>query len=256
MAGETPFNSHIFGAEHQMVEDEVPLTDIKARRKFGAHIKQITATDEALNHAKNKHALMSSVFRRLSISCNDEPENLLILPPLDVSIRDKISIFKINGGPMPMPTETDEERKAFRTAIHKSLPGYKHYLVNSKIPDEIRGTRYAVKEYQHPDILDVLNALSPEQRLEDIIDACLFNTGLGPVEQVKAKPWEGSATDLERELTNDNSLMKHEARKLFCFNNAGGTYLHRLSNRKPEKYRQVRTHDKRLWTIAPPGTDL
>src|SRR5260370_19810970 len=105
-----------------MVEDDIPLTDIKARRKFAAHIKQITATDEVLNHAKNKQALSLPVFWRLTISCNDEPENLMILPPMDESITDKVILFKVNSGAMPLPSETGEERTALRNALQAELP--------------------------------------------------------------------------------------------------------------------------------------
>jgi hypothetical protein len=245
MAGITPFNSHLFGAEHQMVEDDIPLTDIKARRKFAAHIKQITATDEVLNHAKNKQALTLPVFWRLTISCNDEPENLMILPPMDESITDKVIMFKVNSGSMPPPSETGEERTALRNALQAERPAFIDFLLDFEIPEEIRGTRYGVKEYHHPDILDVLNALSPEQRLMDIIDARLFQFNM-------PGSWKGTAIDLERELTDETCSMRLEARKLFNFYNAGATYLARLANKEPTRFRQHRTNSKRLWEITPP----
>lgn len=245
MAGITPFNSHLFAAEHQMIEDDIPLTDIKGRRKFAAHIKQITATDEVLNHAKNKQALTLPVFWRLTISCNDEPENLMIPPPMDESITDKVILFKVNSGSMPLPSVTSEERTALRNALQAELPAFLDFFLDFEIPEEIRGTRYGVKEYHHPDILEVLNALSPEQRLMDIIDACLFQFNL-------PGPLKGTAVDLERELTDDTCSMRREAGKLFNFHNAAATYLARLVNKEPTRFRQHRTNSKRLWEITPP----
>src|SRR5262249_55665202 len=45
MSGITPFNGELFEAEaeHLMIEDEEASTDIRARRNFGAKIKDITA---------------------------------------------------------------------------------------------------------------------------------------------------------------------------------------------------------------------
>ena len=238
----------MFAAEHQMIEDDVPLTDIRARRKLAAHIKQITATEENLNHAKNKQALTLPVFWRLTLSCNDEPENILILPPMDESITDKVILFKVNEGLMPMPSETGEQRTALGNALQAELPAFLGFLLDYEIPEEIRGTRYGVKEYHHPDILEVLDALSPERRLMDIIDACLFQFEI-------PKTWIGTAIELERKLTEDECSMKLEARKLFSFYSTASTYLGRLAKKEPTRFRQRRTNRERLWEITAPGRD-
>jgi hypothetical protein len=57
MSGQTAFNANLFEAEHLMIEDDVASSDIKARRSFGAHLKQITATQEIQHHAKHRQAL-------------------------------------------------------------------------------------------------------------------------------------------------------------------------------------------------------
>ena len=61
-------------------------------------------------HAKNRQAMTLKPFWRVSISCNDEPESLMILPPIDESLSDKVIIFQAKKKPMPMPTQTDEIR--------------------------------------------------------------------------------------------------------------------------------------------------
>src|ERR1043166_1151649 len=57
MTDGTAFNSDLFGAEHLMVEDEAASTDLRARRHFGAYLKQITAADTQRLHGKNRNAL-------------------------------------------------------------------------------------------------------------------------------------------------------------------------------------------------------
>jgi hypothetical protein len=72
-----------------MVEDDAPK-DIQSRKTFGARLKQIAANEKDTLHAKGKNAITSKPFRRLSISVNDEANNLDILPVLEDSLLDKI----------------------------------------------------------------------------------------------------------------------------------------------------------------------
>jgi phage/plasmid-associated DNA primase len=76
MTGATHFNGHLAGAEHLRISDENPLTDIRSRRNLGAQIKNICV--EASQNIEDKHrtAITFKPFWRLSISLNDEPENL------------------------------------------------------------------------------------------------------------------------------------------------------------------------------------
>ena len=113
MNGGTDFNGDLFGCEHLMIEDEEASTDIRARRNFGTKIKEITANETHSCHAKYRPAISLSPFWRITISVNDELENLMILPPIDESLEDKLIILKAEKHAMPMPTETNEEREIF-----------------------------------------------------------------------------------------------------------------------------------------------
>jgi hypothetical protein len=50
MSGSSSFNGNLFGAEHLMIEDRHPHTDIKSRRSFGTKIKEFTASDDLNCH--------------------------------------------------------------------------------------------------------------------------------------------------------------------------------------------------------------
>ena len=86
MSGLTPFNGELFGSEYLIIEDEEASTDIRARRNFGTKIKEICANLTQSCHGKHRQALTLNPFWRLTISVNDEPENLMILPPIDESL--------------------------------------------------------------------------------------------------------------------------------------------------------------------------
>ena len=77
MSGATEFNGELFGCEHLMIEDDIGSTDFRARRNFGTRIKEFTVNEVQSCHAKNRQAINLKPFWRLSITLNEEPENLL-----------------------------------------------------------------------------------------------------------------------------------------------------------------------------------
>jgi hypothetical protein len=245
ISGASPFNAELFGAEHLIIEDEQASTDIRARRNFGTKIKEICANLTQSCHPKNRTAIHLTPFWRLSISVNDEPENLLILPPMDDSLQDKFILLKAAKHPMPMPTVTDAEREAFIYTLKSELPAFIDFLRKWQIPECMVSQRYGVKHYQHPDILEALGIFSPENRLLEIIDAELFSS-------IASGSWEGSASELERLLTADGSKVRREAGKLLTFQAACGTYLGRLRNLYKDRFEDKRTSKGTRWTIHPP----
>lgn len=245
MMGLTQFNSDLFEAEHLLMEDEQSSTDIRARRNFGSQIKQVTVVDSQRYHAKNCPALSLKPFWRLTISLNDETENLMVLPPLDDSLEDKMIILRAHRSPMPMPTETQEQRQAFWARLTMELPAFLDWLLGWEIPEGMRSQRFGVAHFHHPAILAAVDALSPEARLLSIIDGAIF------VGRITA--WEGTADGLEKELTDRDSEVSFEARRLFTFNTACGVYLGRLAKKHPGRFQHTRGGDCRSWTIHPPG---
>ena len=243
MSEGTEFNGELMGAEHLMVEDDVAGKDIRARRTFGARIKDITVNQVQSCHAKHRQALSLRPFWRLSISLNDEPENLQILPPFDESVTDKIMLLRANKRDMPMPTVTPEQRDQFWNALMSELPAFVDHLLHWEIPQHLRCERFGITHYHDPELLADIDGMSPESKLLALIDAEVFN---GPT----VTTWTGSAEQLEKLLVNSGS--GHAARRLLDWTNATGTYLGRLAVAHRERITQERTKSARLWTIRPP----
>ncbi len=244
MVGESPFNSHMFTAEHLVIEDEAASSDIRTRRTFGAHLKTITANVVQSCHAKNRTPVSLTPFWRLSITVNDEPENLMVLPPLDESIEDKLILLRARFETMPMPTGTDDERAAFWAVLVGELPAFVDFLLSWEIPADLRSARFGVRHFHHPDLLQAIDDLAPERRLLDLIDAELFS---GPL----ADAWEGKAEVLEKRLTGSESSSAYEARRVLSFNTACGVYLARLAKKHPARVSKRILDGSALWTIEP-----
>lgn len=247
MAGRTEFNKDLFEAEHLVVEDDVPSTRLEDRRNFGARIKEITANEGQRLHAKHRDALVLSVFWRLSITVNDEPENLMILPPIDESLADKIILLRARQATLPCETDTGEGRARCWQTLTQELPAFAAALQAWQIPEELRAHRYGVKHFHHDHILQVLADLAPESKLADILDAVLFP---GPAPSA----WTGTAAALERQLFASVDF-GGDARRLLTFNTACAVYLGRLSKRLPGRYMWQHTRDGNVWTIRPPEAD-
>lgn len=244
MSGKTQFNADLFGAEHLMIEDEIGSTNLCVRREFGARIKDFTVNEVQSYHDKNKRALSLRPFWRVSISLNDEPENLMILPPMDESLNDKLMLLRAHHAIMPIATNTDAGRAQLWTALMAELPAFVEYLTRWEIPDELRCQRFGIKTFHHPDLLAAIDDISPEFRLLSLIDAVVFATA-GPV----AGPMVITAEMLESQLTN--SQMGHQASRLFYFPNACGTYLGRLAAKRSDRVERNSNPQRREWIIKP-----
>lgn len=245
MTGITQFNSDLFEAEHLTVEDEHASMDLRSRRHFGTQIKAMTVNETQRCHGKHQKGLMLRPFWRLSVSLNDEPENMMVLPPMDDSLEDKVILLKAFRRPMPMPTTTQDERAAFWNRLLAELPAFLNFLVQWDVPEALLSRRFGITHFHHPELLTAIDALAPEYRLLSLIDGELFAPYIGDV-------WSGSAEELERLLTNESSKCRIEARRLFSFNTACGVYLGRLHKKYPQRVEKHRDSSSRTWTIHAP----
>ncbi len=245
MTGITPFNGEMFRAEHLVIEDNSASTDIRARRNFGALLKTITVNEHQSCHAKGRQAVSLTPFWRLSISVNDEPENLMVLPPIDESIEDKLILLKASCATLPMPTGTLEERKLFRDTLSSELPAFAHFLSEWEVPRELHSQRFGITHFHHPDLLQTLDDLAPERQLLDLIDTELFSG-------ILVEPWEGKAEELEQRLTGSESKSSYAARRLLGFRAACGTYLGRLVKKHPERISRRVLDGHSVWRVDPP----
>lgn len=250
MTQRTSFNSEFMGCELLTIEDEVSHTDIQARRAFGAMIKDIAVNTSRRLHRKHAEALTVVPLQRLLISLNNDSERLLVIPPVESDIEDKLMLLKVDKHPMPMPTQTAKAKAAFSDALLAQLPAFVDFLQNWQIPACLVSDRFGIKYYHHPDILDGLHELSPEEKLLQLIDEVLFSLFM------TKNDWSGKAVDLDRKLKNSHSKdVQREAEKLLPSVATCGKYLGRLANRHPDRVTMHPGHaGTRRWTITPPST--
>ena len=241
MTGETTFNADLFGAEHLMIEDEAPDTSFKARKKFGTALKQFTVNRTQRLHAKGRDAVSLKPFWRVSISLNDEPDDLNVLPILDESLEDKLILLQVYKRQFPVSTNTSEQWESFWKTLCDELPAFVYWLLNEfQIPDELKSERFGVKHFHHPRLLSAIGALSPEVQMLDLIDSYLLD----------CLPGEFTALSLEKLLRE--RVDRYLIDKLFSFGRACSTYLGKLAHLYPERVINRRTASARKWSITRP----
>lgn len=141
MIGQTAFNSHMFRGEHQMLEDENESIDIRSRRQFAGNIKTILTNMNQNCHGKNREALTLQPVWRMTLSLNDDPERLLVLPPFDADVRDKIIVLKANKATMPMQTTGAEAEAVFWRKLVAELPAFLHFIEQYEVPVALQDMR-------------------------------------------------------------------------------------------------------------------
>lgn len=249
MMGHTTFNAHMFTAEHLMLEDEAESVDIRSRRHFAANIKTILTNWEQNCHGKNKDAVILKPLWRMTLSLNDDPERLQVLPPLDSDVREKIIALKVARCDMPMPTSTPEQEEAFWARMMSELPAFLHYVKGYAIPTDLVDTRYGIKAYHHPEIVEKLEQTSPELQLMELIDKALFGNRFVP------EAWEGTSADLEERLQRGD--YEPQVKRLLRHQNTCGTYLGRLKEcDQTDIEGRITSHKHNghmRWTIQPPA---
>jgi len=243
MTGKSEFNADLFQAEHLMIADEAPYQDIASRRLFGTRIKDFSVNQFQSCHGKHKDALTLAPCWRLTVSTNDEAENLIMLPPLDNSIEDKIMLFKVAPAEMPMDADSPAGREAFWDGLMAELPGFIWFVENYRIPDELKDPRFGIKAYHHKDIVEILGDMAPEARLSELIDVII---------QPNGKPWRGTLQDLETQLLDD-STYRSRVEKLLSYPTALKTYFRRLHRDRPDKFSHSKINGRNMWEIKAPA---
>ncbi len=241
------FNSELFGCEHLALQEPTGSTRTEERQLFGERLKVIAANETHRCHPKGREAITLAPFWRLSVSMNDDPDKLRILPNLNApDLCDKVLLFRVLKASMPMPTGTDEERAAFVAAIKAELPAFVHYLLNVKVAAKHFDARFGCRAWLNPEIAAMLYDDSPAGRLLELIDLAVFDD-----DESKGKAWEGGADELEEVLVSPASPIEREAAR-FCNHNNVARLLARLAEDMPERVSKHRTNSRRMWKITPP----
>ncbi len=244
LIGQEKWNDDMLGAEHLMIEDDASSTDYRSRRSFGAKLKNLVANQTQMLKRRFADAIAVRTFGRVTITLNEEPESLMVMPPIDESLADKIIFVRASRATFPFDDNDLEARAAFRKQITKELPAFLDFLDRYEIPTNMRDQRYGVKGYQEPSLMRDLNELTPEEELLAFIDSSdLWILG--------SNSWTGTAAQLQTKLKEFDKTGR--LKEILTFSTACGAFLARLMRIHPDRIAADRNGGKtREWTIMKP----
>ena len=224
-SGTLPWNDHLVGAELLLLDDCQGSTDHKSRMEFGAKFKEnIYAESVEMNRRNNTSMTLRPVWR-VMVCTNDNPENLLILPPINSDNADKITLLKVSKVHLKIDTSTPEGKRQLQDEIIQDLPAFAAILEAFVIPDELKDSRSGTKAWQHPDLLESIEQTKPETKLAELLltsfDQCsdLWHD----------IPRAMTATEIEGRLSSQGRATYDQARKLLFYPAACGSYLSKLA---------------------------
>jgi len=218
------WNDDLVGAETMLVDDCIGSTDIRSRRNFGAAFKEAIYPHVIQLRKRNSSSISVRPVWAVVVCCNDTPESLQIIPPLDNDLSDKVALLHVVGVKLPVDTSTPEGKLELQAMIRAELPAFAQQLMDWQTPEELHDSRSGVKAWRDPALTDAVDAHSPQRRLEDLLEAALTHMGLwGDL------PRDMTAADIQGRLEDSQSPVRDQARQLCTWHGAMGSALAKLA---------------------------
>ena len=170
------FTSHLFRAEHLVASDPGMARTPDAQRSFREQLKKLVANERVSCEGKFKDPLTLRPIWRISVSANDDPDSVGILPsPIeDPSFRDKVIFFYCRRPAMlPNNDATEQERHRFRQSLLDDLPNFLTFVDEFEVPSNHRKARFGVREYVHPTVAGLLEAGDRDAPIVEVIGSYL-----------------------------------------------------------------------------------
>jgi hypothetical protein len=245
------FNSELWRAEHLRLGDEELVEDGRGgTRLLRERIKKLVTADLYPLHGKYKDAKNCRPIWRLSLSCNDDSESISVLPPPTDSFFDKIIYLQCYAPLAQYHDGSEEARNAFWRHLEDAAPAFLYELDNLELPDSLRASRFFVKEFHHPRVIDLLAGGSSVSSLGDLLLSVIKNND--------GQPIEGTASEIYSNLWSSFGLL------LKTYSNSAAHLGHQLARlQKLPSWKNLLSHSdrrigphrshQRAWRISAPS---
>lgn len=233
------FTKDVAESPHWLMQDKPPFRKLADRANFTGHVKTNLTTSILDVHAKGRDKVSLPTFRRLTLSTNDDSDNLGVLPNLDDSMRDKLIIVRCGVAEMSLDYQENLAR------FVGELPAWVHFLLNDfRIPEEIQDRRFGVTAWCHPEIEKELADFDPLERFQEILEKVLFGDG-------DSSPQRLSAAEIHAQMVN-HSIYGHLARQILPASSISGRFLSSLVKKKPDRYEKRESKGRVTYLICAP----
>jgi hypothetical protein len=249
LSGQTSFNRDLVGSVLLCCDDEMVSRDRKSRDAMGSAFKKCAVSNSNRIEGKGLDAFTANPHWRLIVACNDEHENLLVLPEVNESMEDKFLLLHCIDHEMPENPKTGKERQDFFQRIVDCIPGFLWWMQNQCAwRGEFEDKRMQITGWQDPTLLQKLNGLSSEWGLLEMLD--MIEPWNGSADGF----WEGTSSEMQSLLAGDDRT-RQQAGRLFSYPAACGRFLGHLADRLcPERVQRSKGANGKhgvIWRVFP-----
>ena len=241
LSGGTNFNGDILGAELLVIDDEIASKDYRTRTALAQGIKKQLFAGSVRIEGKYREPITMRPVQCVVVAVNNEPEHLQVLPAIDDSVADKISLFNCEKAHL----EGLDDRDEIADRIRLALPAFLAHLDNSEHPAHLSDSRTGAAAWQSPDVLECLQTLAPEERLRELLVQCHpITTAI-----TANGSWRGTSAEIERLLLSED-VTRNSAKSLLSWPAACGVFLGRLQKTRRAEITSSLVHGISNWKIT------
>lgn len=215
LLGEDTFNAELFDCGLWCIDDASIATDFKSHKRFSEMVKRVVANPSIRCNGKFLKANTVAWQGRIVITLNTDAESVRMLPDMDLSLREKISIFRTaEVAQVPFMTQDKMEEM-----LARELPFLCRYLLDFQTPPECISAdpRFGVKNYLEASLVNTANQSSISGTFGEILEE--FCRAYFVEREPHADKWEGTALQLHKSIMLDPTIV--EAMKPFNVQSVG-----------------------------------
>lgn len=200
----TPWTDKLANSPIMTVEDQLGAGDARAHKRFSGLLKKYVANSSLSYNRKFAQTGDVPWFGRIMITCNLDAESLLILPDCDLTILDKLCLFKASDNKLDFPSREEIDK-----ILARECPHFARFLLDWEIPKHLLSpeARFGVRSFHHKDLLDA----SRQQGMSGVVLE-LLHAFLKSYHEANPKVdiWEGTGVTLHSNLVAMNESAMRE----------------------------------------------
>jgi len=160
------FTDYILESPLLTMDDAEPVADSRMQTKFSNNVKRMVANPYHHYDRKFRDSGQTLWLGRIIVTCNLDPESLRILPSLELSNREKVSMFRARGGDIEfLPFQE------LQGLLDEELPFFARWLLDWRVPAQFKGTaRFGTQAYHDPLLDDAATQSETSYAFRELLD--------------------------------------------------------------------------------------
>ena len=242
LLGSDNFNSELTDVALWVVDDGSIATDFRTHKRFSEMVKRMAANPSMRSNGKFLKANTVLWQGRIVVTMNTDADSIRMLPDLDLSLREKISIFRAHDVAQIQFLEQGE----MDVMLTREIPAFARFLLDYRIPDHCQSgdPRFGVSNYLEKSLVNTANQSSVSGTFGEILEE--WQRAFFVEREPHAMKWEGTALQLHKSILIDPTLS--EAMKPYNVQ-AVGRMLVNLASKKVFDIRVEGDERRRIFVI-------